>query len=129
MKAIGCRVIAVDFDGCICTRNYPGVGEPNRQLIRLLKTARSNGNKLILWTSRTGKYVDDAVKFCKRYGLEFDAVNENIPEAIEAYGSDSRKVFADVYIDDNAMKVEYTKEESAFWNDVFENVAGKACDT
>ena len=30
----------------------------------------------------------------------YDAVNENLPEIIERYGGDSRKIFADIYIDD-----------------------------
>ena len=30
----------------------------------------------------------------------FDAVNENLPEAIEMFGDDSRKIFAHEYIDD-----------------------------
>ena len=33
-------------------------------------------------------------------GLKFDAVNENLPEIVEGFGGDSRKIYADVYIDD-----------------------------
>ena len=125
MKPLGFKVIAVDFDGCLCTANWPDIGQPNRQLIRTLKTAKSRGNKLILWTCREGKSLQDAVKWCERQGLHFDAVNDNIPESNALYGVNSRKVGADIYIDDKAMRVEYTREESAFWDDLFENVAGK----
>lgn len=125
MKELGYRVIAVDFDGCLCTNNWPEIGRPNRQLIRALKTARSRGNKVILWTCREGKALQDAVKWCDRYGLRFDAVNDNIPEMNQLFNNNSRKVGADLYIDDKAMRVEYTKTESAFWDDLFENVAGK----
>lgn len=46
-------------------------------------------------------------KFCvlcakQQWELEFDAVNENLPEIIERYGSDGRKIYADVYIDDKS---------------------------
>lgn len=34
---------------------------------------------------------------------EFDAVNENLPEMVEWYGNDSRKVHADCYIDDKCV--------------------------
>ena len=54
-----------------------------------------------------------------------DMVSSFFPESNALYGVNSRKVGADIYIDDKAMRVEYTREESAFWDDLFENVAGK----
>lgn len=125
MKVLGHKVIAVDFDGCLCTNNWPDIGQPNRQLIRMLKTARLRGNKIILWTCREGEALDAAVKWCARHGLQFDAVNDNVHEMNELFHNNSRKVGADIYIDDKAMRVEYTKTESDFWDGLFENVAGK----
>lgn len=122
MKALGFRVIAVDFDGCLCTRHWPDIGNPNRQLIRMLKMARSKGSKVILWTCREGKDLEDAVKWCERYGLMFDAVNENLPEMNALFNNNSRKIGADVYIDDKAIKVEYTDDESRFWDNLYENM-------
>ena len=124
MKKLGFRIIAVDFDGCLCTNEWPDIGQPNRQLIRMLKTSRAKGNKVILWTCREGKLLQDAVKWCERQGLRFDALNENLPEMNELYGNNCRKIGADVYIDDKAMRVQYTNEESQFWDDLFDKVAG-----
>lgn len=124
MKKLGFKIIAVDFDGCLCTNAWPDIGQPNRQLIRMLKTARSKGNKVILWTCREGKLLQDAVKWCERQGLRFDALNENLPEMNALYGNNCRKIGADVYIDDKAMRVQYTNEESQFWDDLFDKVAG-----
>ena len=39
------------------------------------------------------------------HGLKFDAVNENLPEMIKLFGSDSRKVFADYYLDDKNLSL------------------------
>ena len=36
----------------------------------------------------------------KEKELVFDAVNENLPEIVENFGSDTRKIFANEYIDD-----------------------------
>ena len=37
-------------------------------------------------------------------GIEFDAVNENLPEVLEAWGfEDTRKIFAHQYWDDSAV--------------------------
>lgn len=114
MTPDGRYIIAVDFDGTLISGNkWPDVeGEPNKQLINILIRERQRGNKVILWTNRTDKPEKEeyplkaAVDFCKAAGLEFDAVNENLPEIIAAYGSDSRKVSADKYIDDKALDPE-----------------------
>lgn len=100
-------IYAVDFDGTLCERVYPGIGSPNIFLINHLIKRKLQGNKIILWTCRTGKDLEDAVSWCKDYGLEFDEVNKNLPEIIEAHnGNDHRKIFADVYIDDKAINKE-----------------------
>ncbi len=36
----------------------------------------------------------------------FNAINDNLPEIIEKYGSNSRKITCDVYIDDRASHVD-----------------------
>lgn len=95
------KIYAVDFDGVLTRHSrYPNLGEPNIEMIRWLKKKQEDGVKLILWTCREGCLLEDALTFCKAYGLEFDAINSNLPEVIERYGGDNRKVFAHMYIDD-----------------------------
>ena len=96
------QIIAVDFDGTLCFSKWPELGEPNRPLIEYLKVWRNQGNKLILWTCRAGEALEKAVSWCHDQQLEFDAVNDNLPEMIEKWGSNSRKITADIYIDDKA---------------------------
>ena len=96
-------IYAVDFDGTLCEDSWPDIGKPNCILIPALLELRANGNKLILWTCRTGDLLVEGVSWCKKQGLEFDAINENLPETIGQFGSESRKVFADIYIDDKAI--------------------------
>lgn len=99
----GNRIIAVDFDGTLCFSAWPDVGEPNDLLISYLKRQQKAGNKLILWTCRSGKALDKAVSWCREVAhLEFDAVNDNVPEVIDYYGNNSRKISCDIYIDDKA---------------------------
>lgn len=102
--------IAVDFDGVIAAPAWPGVGEPNEALIQWLIDFREAGNKIILWTCRVDEALENAVAFCKNYGLEFDAVNDNLPEIVEFFGDNSRKITADYYIDDKAVLIEFGKE-------------------
>ena len=95
-------IIAVDFDGTLCKDNWPGIGEPNVALIRWLLDRQKAGDKLILWTCRCGMMLSNAKIWCSVFGLEFDAINENLPENVDKYGNDCRKVFADIYLDDKA---------------------------
>lgn len=96
------KVIAVDFDGTLCTRNWPKIGEPNEQLIGQLTEEQKNGAAIILFTCREGKLLREAVSWCKKQGLVFDEVNRNTKERIRAYKGDSRKISADIYVDDRA---------------------------
>ena len=106
------RIIAVDFDGCIVTDNYPDIAGANFIVIAALKDLKKlEGARLILWTCRSGRLLDEAVDFCRRQGLEFDAVNENLPESIERFGCDTRKVYATEYWDDRAVRM----PSSGYW--------------
>lgn len=97
-------IIAVDFDGTLCENVYPWAGKPNTILIDWLNDMkRKYGAKLILWTCRSRKNLRYAVKWCKDHGLEFDAVNKNLKRSIKKFGGDSRKVYADIYIDDKNL--------------------------
>lgn len=95
-------VYAVDFDGTLCESVWPGIGAPNIALINHLINRRLQGNKIILWTCREGERLQEAVEWCKGYGLEFDAVNDNLQELKDEFGNNPRKIYADCYIDDKA---------------------------
>lgn len=98
------KVIAVDFDGCICTLDWPNIGKPNWEVIQALKKEKELGTKLILWTCRSGEKLQEALSACDDWGIQFDAVNENLPERLVRYGySESRKISADEYWDDLAV--------------------------
>lgn len=101
-------IIAVDFDGTIVEHRFPEIGEPIDNAFEALMTFKEEGHQLILWTCRNDddpalngrKVLTEAVEFCRARGLEFDAVNANVP----GLGfNPSPKVYADVYIDDRAQ--------------------------
>ena len=111
------KIIAVDFDGTLCENNWPEIGGPNEELIEYLHNRKKDGDKLILWTCRVGDMLQKAVEWCKERNLVFDAVNENLPEIIESFGSDTRKIFANEYIDDRNRNVLscHRKSNMEFW--------------
>ena len=91
--------IAVDFDGTIVEDAYPKVGKENLFAFETLKKLQEKGHRLILWTYRNGRTLEEAVQFCKENGIIFYSVNSSFPEEIfqDKY---SRKINADVFIDD-----------------------------
>ena len=91
-KTLNFQTIAVDFDGTLCYSHWPELGQPNYALISYLQEWKRNGNKLILWTCRAGDALSKAVEWCREQNLEFDAINDNLPEIIEYYGHNSRKI-------------------------------------
>lgn len=94
--------IAIDFDGTLVENEYPDIGKPKLFAFETLKALQEKGFRLILWTVRSGKELDDAVAFCRRNGIEFYAVNRNYPEE-EWDGSITRKIEADIFIDDRNL--------------------------
>ena len=96
-------IYAVDFDGTLCKSRWPDIGEANEPLISFLKEKREQGDKLILWTMREGELLSQALDWCNLFNLTFDAVNDNLEEQYSRYGHNSRKVYADFYLDDHNL--------------------------
>ena len=99
------KVIAVDFDGTLCKNRWPNIGEAYNEVINECIRRQAEGDKIILWTCRSGALLDDALLWCLNRGLKFDAVNDNLAENIEKYGNNCRKVWADEYWDDKNVLV------------------------
>lgn len=102
-------IIAVDFDGTIVEHKYPAIGDPVPGAIAALRRFVKAGAKLILWTMRGGKYLEEAVEYCKKAHIELWAVNHN-PEQ-DAWTA-SPKAYAHLYIDDAALGCPLTRHPS-----------------
>ena len=96
-------IIAVDFDGTIVEHKYPYIGKEIPFAIETLKKLKEERHTLILWTVREGKLLEEAINFCKERGLEFYAVNSNYPEEKKSHDNFSRKLKADLFIDDRNL--------------------------
>lgn len=96
--------IAVDFDGTIVEHKYPAIGRELPFAIETLKKLRDEHHRLILWTVREGRLLDEALAFCRDRGLEFYAVNRDYPEEEKGRNNHySRKLKADLFIDDRNL--------------------------
>ena len=93
--------IAVDFDGTIVEHRYPKIGKELPFATQTLRMLIEDRHKLILWSVREGKFLEEAVEWCRERGIEFYAVNKDFPEEdIEKNQHFSRKLKADIWIDD-----------------------------
>jgi len=117
-------VIAVDFDGTIVEHKYPSIGKLKPFAIETLNDLAADGHKIILYTSRTGDLLTEAVEFCRARGLEFYAVNSNHPEGylFDSKSDKSGKVIADVYIDDRNLG------GIPEWGEIYEMISKKSAD-
>lgn len=96
--------IAVDFDGTIVQHRYPDIGREIPFACETLRMLIRDKHKLILWTVREGKLLEEAVQWCKVHGIEFYAVNNDYPEeTLENNNHFSRKLKVDLWIDDRNL--------------------------
>lgn len=100
-------IIAMDFDGVLCEDAFPSIGAADYEAVSLTRQLIDAGHEVILWTSRAGDRLTEAVEWCADYGLHFCAVNCNAPSNRDAYEAEypvpSPKVYADVYVEDHDL--------------------------
>ena len=92
--------IAIDFDGTCAEHEFPAVGVDVPGAADVLKELIEAGHDLILWTMRSGTYLDDARKWFDKHNLALFGVQTN-PTQLE--WTTSPKAYAHIYIDDAAL--------------------------
>ena len=92
-------------------------------MVAFAKTVKAQGHKIILWTSRAGADLENAVEWCRFQGIVFDAVNEPLPEQIKRWGNDTRKIYADYYIDDKNMTIAQVESTMNQIKEIMEEMA------
>jgi hypothetical protein len=98
---------AIDFDGTIVTNKFPKIGEIKKDTISFMKKIHKAGHCIIIWTCRSGDLLEEMKEFLRKNKIPYDYINEN-PE--NSFGDDTRKLFANYYIDDRAVNVEDIKK-------------------
>ena len=109
-------IIAVDFDGVLCKDAFPDIGPANEYVIDVVKGLINDGHEVVLWTTRNGEELNAAVSWCEDRELRFCNVNgpapSNAKEYENVYPTQSRKIYADYYIDDR--NIEYPGNPNIF---------------
>lgn len=125
-------VIAVDFDGTIVEHQYPEIGNELPFATTTLRMLANENHRLILWTVRHGKLLDEAIVWCKEHGVEFYAINKNHPEEKIDNESGFCKINADIFIDDRNLgglpnwgDIYNMIKENRSWKDVYSSKSNK----
>ena len=92
-------IVGIDFDGTIVEHRYPDVGPPVPMALTTMRELIASGHKIILWTMRDGAYLQDAVVYLEKNGIELCGVNSNPDQD----WSESPKAYCNLYIDDAAL--------------------------
>lgn len=102
-------IIAIDFDGTCVTHAYPAIGQ-EIGAPEVIKKLVERGDKIILFTMRSGQHLEEAVHWFEKNGLPLFGVNNN-PE--QHTWTASPKPYAHAYIDDAAVGVPLVHPEGA----------------
>jgi hypothetical protein len=110
-------VIAIDFDDTIAYSNYPDILGIKPNAAEVIGKMHNEGNDIIVWTCRLGEPLEMAEAFLKENKILHHTVNKHIQRIMDKYGNDTRKIYADVYIDDKNLG-----GIPDDWNEIYEMV-------
>lgn len=95
----GSLIVAVDYDDTLF--DFHGTGESYEMVQQLVRDLHSIGCKIIIWSG--SENINDMDIYLRENNIPCNLINENlIVNGKWASGKDSRKVYANVYIDDRA---------------------------
>lgn len=110
--------VAIDFDGTLITDKWPHEGEDMPYAPDVMTWLLGLKARVVIWTCRTESECPPGAKHSSLQGVrnwlmrhnlfhhvgDRIMINENFPDIKEKFGdSESRKVFAHVYVDDKNL--------------------------
>ena len=101
-------IIAVDFDGTCVDHKFPELGEDVPHAVDVLKELIEEGHKIILYTMRSGKYLESAIQWFKIRDIKLSGIQY---ENHQSEWTSSNKCYANLYIDDAALGAPLTYKE------------------
>lgn len=119
-------ILAVDFDGTIVEDQWPDIGDLKPNCKEILNALHDIYNcEILIWTCRDTEYGGSAkvAEFLTKQGVKFDCINTNTDYIKNAFkvNKDSRKVYADLYIDDKSLHFAIS-DRGIVWTDILQAV-------
>lgn len=105
MKTKTPTILAIDFDDTIARTNFPTILKARRGAKKYINKLYEEGYYIIIWTCRHGEHEKDAKKWLWLNEIDYHRINQHHPALIEVFKNDTRKISADIYIDDKALSI------------------------
>jgi len=105
MKSKIPTILAVDFDDTIAHVKFPTIIGPRFGAKKYLQKLKDEGFYIIVWTCRCDEPVEEAYVWLMENNIPFERINKHHPALIEFYQNDTRKIAADIYIDDKNLSL------------------------
>lgn len=110
-------IIAIDFDGTLHSGVFPAIGVPAPYAVEIMQKLKADGHYIIINTCRSNDDLLEAINWMLLKRIPFDRVNDNHPAQIALHKNNSRKVHADLYIDDKQVG------GLPLWPDIYKYIA------
>ena len=100
------KIIAVDFDGTLVEDEWPQIGDLKHEVFNGIchEIWRDNAY-IIIWTCRSGKELQEMQEYLDGIEFPYDRINANAPWVLGEWKRDNRKIYADEYWDDKAVRM------------------------
>ena len=95
--------ISIDYDDTIVYQDFPNSGTIKPNAKEVINRLYDDGHHILIWTCRAFDKLEIAKNYLIECGIKFHLINENLPNNIEQYGGDTRKMSAHIYIDDRQL--------------------------
>lgn len=103
-------IIAIDFDGVIAQLNKNWIpGTPNvpgnlvKDADKYIRQLYEDGHQIIIWTCRGGQNLYLAEQYLEEHNIPYNRINDNVDGFYDKFKHNTRKVHADIYIDDHQI--------------------------
>lgn len=111
------KTVAVDWDGTfVDDGQYPKIGQPKENAVKVLKRIIEEGGRILIWTCRGGHEQENGIAIrLKENGIYNFIINQHFQDVVDQFEHSSPKVFADIYIDDRGI---HTMGKEIDWYEV-----------
>lgn len=114
-------IIAVDFDETLANTKYPYIHSLKHNAKEVMQNWYDKNYLLLIHTCRAGEQLLEAENFLIRQGVKFHHINEQHPYLIHIFENDTRKLAADIYIDDKDVYAQ-SRPDFPNWLDIEQKV-------